>query len=406
MAEFLLRATALDAALLRRAYGLDGREGLPVRPGRVVVDAHVASSNRGSAVLTAARRAGVPLLIDPRTFYLQGTQHPDDSWALLPYGRPEKLYPNDIDRFGQEELVAQVVDYQVAHGATAIIPPYIHLDRLNSEWIDVQGGLWRSTRRYMDRNNFPLSVTAVLAIGWRVVHPTQGWAALAPALAALSDLGPREVALAATKVDHGVRPQDRVMDLVLMIERLSHHYPVIAWQQGHLGELAVAAGARGYECGIGWREGCDLGTSAANAHRKPQPPGPRAGRPVFIPQLSRSIPKKSLEAIREHRDLWMRIVCTDADCCPPGGTAMLGDARSHAIVQRVKSLEQLARIDRAIWRWQHLADAADNGIDLAGRISRRGLVTSQITQVSSSTLTAISAVSHTRRLDTRSRRIA
>lgn len=406
MVEFLLRATALDAALLRRTYGLDGREGLPVRPGRVVVDAHVANSDRGSTVLTAARQAGVPLLIDPRTFYLQGTQPPDDAWAALPFGRPEKLCPNDVDRFAQEELVAQVIDYQVAHGATAIIPPYVHLDRLNSEWIDVQAGLWRSTRRYMDRNHISLSVTAVLALGWRVVHPTRGWAALAPALVALSDLGPREIALAASKVDQGVRPHDRAMDLVLMIERLGQQHPVIAWQQGHLGEIAVAAGARGYECGIGWREGCDLSASAANAHRKPQPPGPRAGRPVFVRQLSRSIPKRSLEAIRQHRDLWMRMVCTDSECCPPGGAAMLGDARSHAIVQRVKRLEQLARIDRPVWRWQHLADAADDGIDLAGRINRRGLVTSEITRVDSSALTAISAVSHTRRLDTRSRRIA
>jgi hypothetical protein len=406
MAEFLLRATALDAALLRRTYGLDGWEGLPARPDRVVVDAHVANSSRGNAVLTAARRAGVPLLIDPRTFYLQGTQHPGDPWALLPYGRPEKLCPNELDRFGQEELVSQVVDYQVAHGATAIIPPYVHIDRLNSEWIDVQAGLWRSTRRYMDRNDISLSITAVLAVGWRVLRSTQGWAALAPALTALSDLGPREIALAASKVDQGVRPQNRVMDLVLVIERLSQHHPVIAWQQGHLGEIAVAAGARGYECGIGWREGCDMGTSAANAHRKPQPPGPRAGRPVFISPLSRSIPKRSLEAIRDQRDLWMRMICTDAECCPPGGAAMLGDARSHTIIQRVKRLAQLARIDRPVWRWQHLADAADDGIDLAGRINRRGLVVSDITQVNSSALTAISAVSHTRRHDIRSRRVA
>lgn len=405
MAELLVRASTQDAALLRSIYGLDGREPAAARPARVVVDAHVPASSRGNDVLIAARRAGVPLLIDPQTFYLQGTQHAADPWALLPYGRPEKLSPNDVDRFGQDHLVVQVINYQVAHGATAIIPPYVHLDRLDSEWVDVQAGLWRSTRRYLDRENISLPVTAVLALGWHVLHPVQGIAALAPAFAGLSDLAPREIALAASKVDQGVRPHDRVMDLVLMIERLGRDYPVIAWQQGHLGEIAVAAGALGYECGIGWREGCNLGT-AANAHRKLLTPGPRAARPVFISRLSRSIPKRSLQAIREHRDLWMRTICTDAECCPPSGAAMLSDARAHAIVQRIKRLDQLARIDRPTWRWQHLAGAADDGLDLAARINRRALTLSEISRVDGSALAAISAVSHTRRVDTRSRRVA
>lgn len=405
MAELLIRASTQDAALLRRIYGLDGHEAAGPRPTRVVVDAHLPASSRGAGVVMAARRAGVPFLIDPQTFYLQGTQHAGDPWALLPYGRPDKLSPADVDAFVQEDLVAQVINYQVSHGASAIIPPYVHLDRLNSEWIDVQAGLWHRTRRYLDRENIPLPITAVLAVGWRVLHPVQGAAALVPAMAALSDLAPCEIALAASKTDQGVRTHDRVMDLVLMIERLRRDYPVIAWQQGHLGEIAVAAGALGYECGIAWREGCDLGT-VTNAHRNPQPAGPRAARPVFVPRLGRSIPKRSLEAIREHRDLWRSMICLDAECCPPGGAALLGDARAHAIIQRAKSLDQVARIDRPVWRWQHLAWAADDGLDLAARINRRALTVSAISQVNTRALAAISAVSHTRRVDIRSRQVA
>jgi hypothetical protein len=405
MAELLIRASTQDATLLRRIYGLDGREAAAARPTRVVVDAHVPASSRGGGVVLAARQAGVPFLIDPQTFYLQGTQHAGDPWALLPFGRPDKLSSADVDAFVQEDLVARVIDYQVSHGATAIIPPYVHVDRLNSGWIDVQAGLWHRTRRYLDRENISLPTTAVLALGWRVLHPVQGPAALAPALAALSDLEPREIALAASKADQGVRTHDRVMDLVLMIERLRRDYPVIAWQQGHLGEIAVAAGALGYECGIAWHEGCDLGT-AANAHRNPQPSGPRTARPVFIPRLGRSIPKRSLEVMREHRDLWMRMICPDAECCPPGGAALLGDARAHAVIQRTKSLDQIARIDRPVWRWQHLAGAADDGLNLAARINRRAFTVTAISQVNTHALAAISAVSHTRRVDTRSRRVA
>lgn len=405
MAELLIRASSQDAALLRRVYGLDGHDRASARPSRVVVDAHVPASSRGAAVLIAARRAGVPFLIDPQTFYLQGTQHADDPWASLPYGRPSKFSPADVDAFVQEDLVARVIDYQVSHGATAIIPPYFHLDRLSSEWINVQAGLWCHTRRYLDREHIPLPITAVIALGWHLLNPIQGPTALNPALAALSDLGPREVALAVSKADQGIRAHDRVKDLVLMIERLRRDYAVIAWQQGHLGEIAVAAGARGYECGIGCREGCDLG-AAANAHNNPHPRGPRAARPVFVPVLGRSIPKRSLETIRQHRDLWMRIVCPDAECCPPGGTALLGDARTHAIIQRTKHVEQLARIDRPVWRWQHLATAADDGLDLAARINRRARSVPAITQVDTRALAAISAVSHTRHTDIRSREVA
>jgi hypothetical protein len=404
MAELLVRASTLDAALLRRIYGLEGRPAVARRPSRIVVDAHTPLGT--GDIGATARRAGVPLLIDPQTFYLQGVQHTSDPWAShLPFGRADQLSPADCDAFAQEQLVAAVVSYQVHHGATAIIAPYVHIDRLDSEWIDIQAGLWQRTRRYLDRENIALPVTAVLAIGWRVLHPTQGYAALAPALSALSMLEPREVALAASKIDQGVRPQDRAMDLVLMIERLRRDIPVIVWQQGHLGELAVAAGAAGYECGIGWRERCDLGV-AAGAHRHPQLSGTRSPRPVFISALGRSVPKQSLEALGDHRELWLRVMCADVECCPAGGAGLLGDARAHAVVQRRQRLDQIDRIARPVWRWQHLAETADEGLNLAQRLNRQAAAVAAIKHIDTGALQAISAVSHTRRVDTRSRRVA
>ena len=75
---------------------------------------------------------------------------------------------------------------------------------------------------------------------------------------ALADLAPREVALAASKIDDGAHPDERAMDLILMVEQLRRDHSVILWQQGRLGELGIAAGAHGYETGIGWHERCDL----------------------------------------------------------------------------------------------------------------------------------------------------
>lgn len=406
MAELLVRASAQDAALLRRIYGLDGHCPAVARPSRIVVDAHTPLGV--TDIATTARRAGVPLLIDPQTYYLQGAQNPRDPWASrLPFGRADKLVPADLDAFAQEQLIASAVEYQLQHGATAVIAPYVHIDRLNSGWIDIQAGLWQRTARYLARENIGLPVTAVLAIGWRVLDPVQGHAAIAPALSALAALGPREVALAASKADQGVRPQDRAMDLVLMIERIrrDRDVPVIAWQQGHLGELAVAAGANGYECGIGWREACDLG-SASNAHHKPPSGGPRSARPVFVSTLGRSVPRHSLEALRSHRELWLHILCTDSGCCPAGGTGLLGDARAHAIVQRRQRIDQLDRIERGVWRWQHLAGSAEAGLDLAHRVNRRAATNDAINRVETKALEAIWAVSNTRRLDARSRRVA
>lgn len=404
MAELLIRASTQDAALLRRIYGLDGHSAAATSPSRIVVDAH--TPLKSGDIASTARRAGVPFLIDPQTYYLQGAQHCGDPWASrLPFGRPDKLVPADLDAFAQEQLVALAVEYQIQHGATAVIAPYVHIDRLDSEWINIQAGLWQRTARYLTRENVVLPITAVLAIGWRVLHPVQGPAALAPVLSALAALGPREVALAASKADQGVRPQDRAMDLVLMIERIRRDIPVIAWQQGHLGELAVAAGATGYECGIGWRERCDLGAKA-NEHRKPETDGQRSARPVFVSALGRSIPKRSLEALRSQRELWMQIMCTDPGCCPAGGTALLGDGRAHTIVQRRQRIEQLDRIERGVWRWKHLAEAADTGLELAHRLNRRATTNDDIKHIDTSALEATRAVSHTRRVDARSRRVA
>ena len=51
---------------------------------------------------------------------------------------------------------------------------------------------------------------------------------------ALADLAPREVALVASKIDDGAHPDERAMDLILMVEQLRRDHSVILWQQGRL----------------------------------------------------------------------------------------------------------------------------------------------------------------------------
>ncbi len=244
-----------------------------------------------------------------------------------------------------------------------------------------------------------------MAIGWRMLLPIKGIQALDPMMRALAGLAPRELALAASKIDDGAHPDERATDLIRLIELLRRDYSVILWQQGRLGELGIAAGAQGYETGIGWRERCDL-PATMSGRRRSQSGGTGSGRPVFVAPLGRSIDKRSLAAICHHRDVWTRLICTDTDCCPDGGRAILDNARVHTVVQRARRLSELDRIERSLWRWQNLAEAADRGLELAARINRLARNDSSILRVDTRALSAISAISHLRRQDARSSGVA
>jgi hypothetical protein len=184
--------------------------------------------------------------------------------------------------------------------------------------------MWDYAREYLDNEAIALPFLAVVAVGWRMLQPINGTHAHGPMMRALAELAPREVA--ASKVDAGAHPDERAMDLVLMVEQLRNDHLVVLWQQGRLGELAIAAGAQGYETGIGWRECCDL-PATMSSRRQAQPGGPRSERPIYVAPLARSVDKRSLEELCHHRDIWTRLVCTNRDCCPNGGRAILDNRR-------------------------------------------------------------------------------
>jgi hypothetical protein len=298
------------------------------------------------------------------------------------------------------DLTHRVLDYQIHYQATALIPPYVHVDSPGSEWIDVQAAMWIAAREYLDALSVALPVIAVTGIGWRMLHPTQGMKAMAPMLRALVDLNPREVALAVSKVDQGAHPEERVTELVMLIERLASDYPLLLWQQGRLGELAVAAGARGYETGVGWRETCNLPQTMSSRRREPATNG-FTPRPVFVAPLGQSITRRTLDELRGHRDIWTRLICTDLSCCPGGGAAFLDRGRDHTIIQRASRLNALVAIDRSVWRWQNLAEHSQRGLDLAARINRLHASGALTHRVNTNALEAVLAVSDRRRRDQR-----
>lgn len=389
MTQLIARIGAQDAALAealaagRRAH----------QPHRVVIEAQVAADGR---ISEAARRAGIPLLIDPMTHFLQGRQHPRDAWAQLPYGSCPPQTAADLQGPGRVAALVQLtVDQQVAHGASMIIPPYVQIDRSQDEWTAVQVQLWRATRRYLDRQGLHLPVLAVVACGWRQLERCAWPDGLSLLLRSLAnDLGPAEVALAASKTDQGTRPSERVSSLVAVIEDVSALWPVIAWQQGILGEVAVAAGATGYESGLGWRETCDL-RQQMRSRQTPSDGG--SARPVYIAALGRSIPKRSVRLLLSHPRIAAGLTCLDQDCCPGGQHDLHGDPRAHALTARRRGLETLAATATASWRWNHLAQKAATGLALAERINTVAGKTDGVSRVSTGALEATLSLADHRR---------
>lgn len=398
MADLLIRAGASDASLIERVLG--GSPGL--RPGRIVVDAHVAAST--PRIAQAARAAGVPFIVDPQTHHLQDVQHPGDPWARLPYATPAASTPADLlSRARLDKVVAEATEHQIAHGATVIIAPYVHIERHDDSWTQVQVRLWQATRRYLDLQGLRLPIIPVIALGWRLLDRPTWPEVLHPLRRSLGDLAPNEVAVAASRVDAGARPQDRLASFTAVIRRLARQFPVIAWQQGTLGEAAVAAGASGYECGIGWRERCDLRT-AMGAHRHASTGG--IARPVYVATLKRGVPKASVRLLLENHRIAAGLICLRTSCCPDGRRNLLEDAREHAIRARLRGLHDLTLPAQPAWRWNLLSSDATVGLKLAARINALAERTPGLHRVDLSAMNATLALAEHHRQSLRRHRAA
>lgn len=395
-----------DVGLLRRVLGNQADGPGLAAPDRVVIDAHLPLRTPEIAQLT--RVAGVPLLIDPQTYYLQDWQHSADPWALLPFATAGQRTPADLlsSRGELDALVADCIDFQLEHGATTLLAPYVHIEAAGNGWLQVQLAMWEATARYLTTLDQRLPVIAVVAVGWRLLHRPNWPAALEPLATGAEALGAAEIALAASKVDQGTQPAARLSDYLATISRLRRVAPVTAWNQGVLGDVSIAGGAAGYETGIARRERCDLQTKMKDHRKAIDPSKPRGPRGVFIPQLNRTLPKRSVEAISDDRRLVPRLICPSSDCCPTGRDALLQDARAHALTSRRTSLIDQERVSRPSWGWNRLAAHADLALDLAARINAAGQYVPAITRVNTGALQATKVVADHHRQALRLRRAA
>jgi hypothetical protein len=365
MSELIIRLTGQDTGLLPQLAPGCGAARTPT-PSRVVVDATTAA--RTDAIRDAARTLGLPYLVDPLTFYLADLQHPGDAWARLPFADSNIVTAADlVSPLRADRLISESLEFQLEHGATQLIAPYLHVERADDGWMQAQAGLYRRTRAYLTANDLAVPVLAPLAMSWRLLSRVRWSEALDPLSAALRELAPDGVALAASRVHNGVHAENRLADLLAVTDELARRHSVIAWRQGFFGEACVAVGAAGYETGIGWGERCDVRQLMASRRK---PPTDRFGpRPVYITNLGASLPKRTVTALMAIPAMAARLTCLDSNCCPTGKQSLLGDARAHAVRARTARLNAVAAAGHPRWAWKLIGDRARQSLDLAGAIN-------------------------------------
>lgn len=359
---------------------------------RLVLDATVAADRPSFA--QAAQASGTPLLIDPLTFLLQGDVAEGDAWARLPYGRAPAIPAGELaDPAAQRALVTSTVDFEIDHGATGVIPPYVLVGD-DPAWLPVATDLLARTRDLLDRRRLGLPMVAVAALSYPRRSGIVSWRLRLDRLAAAAaEAGADRIALAISGTGAPADGHDRVRLLLSATGRLAGQgQRVLAWRQGLLGPGAVAAGADGYECGIGLREVCNL--AGLSASRRPDrtgtPYSPPAG--VFIAPLGRSLPRQAAAVLLADRTVAPRVVCDDHRCCPQGAQSTLADPRPHAVRARAAALADLDRMPSSPWRLNAIARWADNGAVLADLASRVLQAAGRKEQIRSSALNALAGV--------------
>ncbi|HWF50475.1 MAG TPA: hypothetical protein VG294_07525 [Solirubrobacteraceae bacterium] len=335
---------------------------------RLVLDAHVAKARPEFA--EAANSAGVSVLVDPLTPFWQGQLREEDRWARLPFGRAQKLDARDLSNsFNRETLVAQVVDFQIERGATAIIPPYPYVGSPADPFFDVALDFLRSTARYMSSNGLALPLVPVLCVQLLGFGTDRVWSTGIDRFASAAlDLGPEGIALCLSPAGAGNDSYNKVLRLFMAARRIRRTGArVIAWRQGIYGPGLVAAGLDGYETGIGTRELCNVASSIAS--RKPPKPGQKPGGGgvpgIYLEPLHRSVSSRVGETLLGHRSMRPKLMCDDDRCCPNGVASTLDQRRQHAIRTRARELAALEGQPHESWRLHQIAKDARAASDLA-----------------------------------------
>jgi hypothetical protein len=346
----------------------------PLGPGvgrplsRLVLSAQDAARNSDFRDLAA--KSGTPVLIDPMTVLFQGEVAGDDPWvADVSFGRAEAYSAEELaNPFILDAIAAQSLEFQVDHGATAIIPPYFYADRPESPSFAASLAAIVRTAKRMRSEGISLPLVPILCAQLQGFAHRPGWqAALDRFASAAIDVGPQALGLFLSPVGNGDESYSKVLDLLVAGRHVANlGVPVLAWRQGTYGPALVAAGLAGYECGMGIGESSNA-RGYLNQHKPRETKGSRfSAQGTYLPALGRSVPPKIARILLSDRALRGRLVCSDVRCCPRGAESMLASkGRLHAVRARDRYLRELAEIPDPGWRLHHVARAAASARVLA-----------------------------------------
>lgn len=372
---------------------------------RLVIDAHIAVKRPRLA--RAAASAGIPCMVDPMTHFWHVDLRGDDALAALPYGSTTAKTSEDfVDPLKREALIAGVIEFELQHGATLIIPPYLYARTPDDDQFQRTLELMQATRRRMQRTGLRLPLFAILMVGHQGFAPSSTWHAGIERFARKA----REIEATAIGVSFSpTTPKDSYGKVQAMFSAIAHikdvaTLPVYAWRAGIYGAGLTAAGLDGYETGIATSESCDAMRSLSARRPKGEqkksggnPPG------IFIDVLGRSVPAQVGKLLLDSK-LKARVVCDDGRCCPDGAASTIKRPRQHAVRMRARQLHEQDALPHISWRLHQLAkDTAAGstlvlqanqilqaagmkerlpsaGLDAMGRVARHLLSQSSTTQ--------------------------
>jgi hypothetical protein len=361
MSELLIRASMNDHLVLADLLAPSGPHvGRPIS--RVVVNAPDAARNERLVEVAAA--TGTPLLIDPLTILLQTDIDPTDAWvSKLSYGRADAVPAADLtNRFILDALVAEVVEFQVQHGATSIIPPYFYADDPESPAFEATLQAIGRTARRMRTDGVALPLLPILCVQLRSFAHRSGWQTAIDRFAmTAAEAGPQAIGLCLSPVGSGAESYAKVLDMIVAARHLrATGIPVIAWRQGVYGPALVAAGMDGYECGMGIGEQTNIPSFVGSRKPKSEPSSSNfAAHGTYIDVLGRSFAPAIARLLFDDRRLLGRLLCDSMRCCPHGSESMLARAgRPHAVRARARALAELDDIPNPAWKLHHIAKRA------------------------------------------------
>lgn len=375
MSELLVRPSHNDHRLVAALLAPGGGGVVHLRPaiGRLVLDATVAATQ--PAFAAAARESGTPVLVDPMTFLLQTELAPTDGWVTrTPFGVAQAI---DATAWHEParlaKLVELCVDFQLVSGASIVVPPY-PLVTDDPAWLEAAKLAVRATVRHLDSRGLRMPVLPVLCFQRPRAREGHSWSSrLQGLIDVCKDAGVRSVALAVSGTGSASDGYDGVHRVLAGVRTIvAQDLDVIAWRQGLLGPAAIAAGALGYECGIGLREHCDI--RALQDARKPKDNEDSKGfaraAGIYVEVLGRSLARPVAQALAADPQMRPRLLCHDTTCCPDGLSSTLEDPRRHAVLARSRALAALDAMPSPQWRLNAVARDAERGALLAELATR------------------------------------